>query len=254
MGNNIKDFILAPVVEEAEQEEEAKVVVAKPKPVILFETIAETEIDFVIKRTGKRSSAIMAIIPSKGQYYMIRDDGDPETLTVADMVWFMSAYTEDAYPINNNWIKQLERGKRFAEEFLGFLEENQDLIKAGFIKYGERRQESLACIYAESAPIAKHLAKHKETLPDRSPIGRHYSKYNPFSKASFERPTTLEYLLIVEKLFGLDNTRKFIDAFVDKDLNFSCDAYYFGHLINKFYEVMMGVDDVVEAPDRKSVV
>lgn len=248
----IKDFILQP-----EEHEEATPVATKKKtskPSITYRTLAENEMDFVLERKSSRITAIMAVIPSKGQYYITKTekkDGQ-EVETKLDfypnnIAWFTQGLTEP-YEINNAWLNEFEKGTLFAGDLIGFLKRNESLVRAGLLRFGENLSTGMQYVYGENPKLAVYLTKIKNTLPKTPPIICRWSSYQPFAIGAFEENRQdIGYLLLFEKIFGIDATRTFVEAFVERNINFGCDTQYFAALINTFYEAMAGKPLLVEA-------
>jgi hypothetical protein len=243
---DIRDFILT---EETEPERyEAK---PKKKAEINYEILASNDMDFVIQKKGKRSKAIMAIIPSKGQFYinnMIKDGTAEKPASMefsSENIKKFLYGLEDPFEVPVEWIHYLEKGKDFSEKFARFIKENGEKIKLGIITY-ESRNTDLLYIHEHSPALANFLVKTKRNVPKVSPIRQRYNEYQPCACGAFEDNSYgIKYLTIMEKVFGLDSTKNFVNAFVERDINFSCDSRTFAALLSGFYSAY-GIDDFID--------
>lgn len=243
---DIKDFILT----EATETETKPVTKPKRKPTIQYNILASNDMDFVVEKKGKRSKAIMAIIPSKEQYYInniVKEDGKETAVSMPfsaeNVKWFLSSL-EDPMQLPVEWCNFLEKGKDFAMDFTRFIFQHGSLIKLGIAAYNDVSTD-LIYVNEESPSLAKFLARVKKTTPKVSPIIHRYETYQPCACGAFDtasRYSGVAYLAIMEKIFGLDSTRNFVNAFVERDINFGSDVRGFVYLINTFYEANGIVD------------
>ena len=234
---DIRDFILT---EEPDTVETA----ARPKkkPSIAYNILASNEMDFVIEKRGKRSQAIMAIIPSKEQYYInniVKEKGEEKAVALnfnaENIKWFLSGL-EAPFSLPVEWCSYLEKGAEFARNFADFIDCNAGIIKLGIAEFGYAVNQDLIYVHEISPNLSKYLVKVKKTVPQTSPIVERYSTYQPFSCGSFDEGYFgVAYLAVMEQIFGLDATRNYVEAFVERDLNFGCPIREFALLINDFY-------------------
>ena len=255
----IQNFILADVAAIDEPEPTAK----KRKADVSYEIAAKTNTDVVIKRKTSKTERFLAIIPSKGQYY-ISEDGSAEDLTVAGMVKFLASLDEPV-KVDLDWINEIEKGKVFAEGMIGFLKSYREEICAGIItpndfaeatgKYGYRPND-LIMIFRENPKLAVFLKDRKDRVEKRPEIkSRHYYQwFQPFACGAFEHPDALLYLVPFSLIFGIDKTRLFVDKMIARDVNFQCPLYYFADLINVFYQLDIdtrsGTGSILTAKDE----
>ena len=239
----IQDFIL----EQPESEiEETAALPQKKKSAVSYEIAAKTNTDVVIKRKTAKTERFLAIIPSKGQYY-ISEDGNAGDLTVADMVKFLASLDEPI-KVDLDWINEIEKGKAFAEGMIPFLDRYREEICAGIItpkdfaeatkKYGYRPND-LITIFRENRKLAVFLKDRKGQVERRPEIkSRHsYQWFQPFACGAFEENDALLYLVPFSMIFGIDKTRLYVDKMLARDVNFQCSLYYFMDLINVFYQI-----------------
>ena len=233
----IQDFILSdPSSQQNEQPQ------AKKKTDVTFEIIAKTNTDVVIRRKTSKTEKILAIIPSKGQYY-ISDGGPASDLTSAEMVKFFAAL-EEPLSVDLDWISQIEKGKWFADKLLGYLSSFGDVVCTGLLTRRNfatwdpgnyyRKNFELVEIYRFNPKLALYLKEKSHEVEERA--GCKY--FQPYACGAFTDEgcrDNLMYLLGFAELFGMDKTRLFIDRMVERDLNFSCNAHYFFDLIGEFY-------------------
>ena len=232
---NIKDFILTeePVIEKKEKQ-------VKKKSAVLYTILASNEMDFVVEKKSPRTKAIMAIIPSKEQYYINNivkngndENAEPMGFTAESIRWFLNGL-EEPFDLPVDWCDKLEKGMEYARALKDFLSEHSGLIKLGLAEFGKPIDTDILYIYETSPKLALFLAKAKKTVPQMPPIVDRWSSFQPFACGSFDG-CGIAYLGIMEQIFGLDSTRNFVNAFIDRDLNFSCDIRTFENLINNFY-------------------
>ena len=247
---NIKDFILQPQEEEVTTTEEKEAPKPKKKKTVEYSIVAENEMDFVLQRKSPRITAIMAVIPSQGQYYITRTDhskdGDTETQLPFDaqnIAWFTSKL-DDPFVLNKDWINAIEKGKEFADQFKFFLGNKSELIKAGITEFGRTSSElnEMETIYKYSPKLCLFLRDIKKKVPKRASISTGYNRYSgyDFQPAACGAFGNMDYLLLFEEIFGFDSTKNWVNAFVDRDLNFGVNANIVYTLLNAFYMATTG--------------
>ena len=247
--DRIQDYILE--VAEPEQEMQAAPTTRK-RPEVSYEIIAKTNTDVVIKRSTSKTESVLAIIPSKGQYYVTGGDGQAVSLTSESMTKFFSKMDEPL-AVGLDWLSAIEKGKAFAEQFLKFVEKYRSAITAGLIDpaFFERTAEryyhdepDLIILYDLAPKLALYLKEKKASTEFHAPIVNGvYSTIQPFACGAFEKytgnrkiPDSLAYLYPMMLLFGLDKVKMYVDKMVERDINFGCSLRNFTYLIETLYQ------------------
>ena len=121
---NIKDYILKTEVEEINAAVPAPAPKAKPK--VSYETVFASGPDFAVRRKTPKTSMVMVIIVSKGQFY-IKDEsggGTVQNLYEDSLQKFVSGIPDGGYAIRDadgntpNWITTLQRDSCWRDMFL----------------------------------------------------------------------------------------------------------------------------------------
>lgn len=247
----IKDFIKVKEEENTAVEEPKK---ERKKPFITYSVLAENEMDFVLERKSARIEAIMAVIPSKNQFYITKtvkkkneDEKTELSFSIENIAWFLSGLEEPLEIKDKIWISRLEKGMTFADELWSFIQKDRAEIRSGIVHVNNGNNKALLNICRESPNLGMFLIDTMNNrIEKRSPIQTNrWTCFQPFACGAFYTPNNneyarennIDYLLLLEKVFGLDSTRNFVNAFVERDINFSCDVHSMAALINEFYQI-----------------
>lgn len=244
--NNITDYILVNTDADATEE---KTIVPKKKTKVYYAILAKTNTDVVIQRKTSKTEQVMAMIPSKGQYYLSKD-GETTALTPDGMNKFLSDM-KDPLTVDLDWINEIVCGKDFAVAVLKYLDMFRDAICAGlktvdewerFLRdpYGRsmyKAASDLVQLYQVSPKLALFLKGMRDKTETREAINAayRYKSFQPYACGAYEGTDKILWLYPFSLLFGLDKTRSFVEKMTERDLNFACPLYVFDDLLNEFY-------------------
>lgn len=227
----IQDFIL-----NTEPEEKTEASAVRKKSDVKYEIAAKTNTDIVIRRKTSRTEKIMAIIPSKEQYY-ISENGTSKNLDADSMNRFLDRLDEPL-EIDLDWIRNIERGKKNCEDILFFLRRYSKHICAGLVDMSMARsyeEPDLVDIFDVAPRLALFLRDVTKTIPERPPITQRYTSFQPCACGVFDGTDNLKYLVFMNAVFGLDKTRDFVRTMIDADINFGCQSDTFVRLMANFF-------------------
>ena len=223
----IKDFILKPVEDNNEAENQPK----KRKNSVKYEIAIENESDFVINRKTTRGETSLVVIASQTPYQAYIKKGDAiETLTPTGYARFMSDYPEEMLPLTKpTWIDGLNRGSKFGENVIEYLNCFATAAKLGVGHCSEpSRDLELFCMVDPKLAVAVKDA-----------VFNHYgtTKTSDLKEYTHRHFPDLTILSMIDAVYGLDNTRTYIKEVVSRGL-ISASGYNFSRL----YEAICGFD------------
>lgn len=182
----------------------------------VFECVASSGADFVIKRTTATTSKLLVILVSQEQYY-VKDEnkGELNALTNKTLSSFFTGFGENAICIGCSWLDCFTNSKSNREGLLttikakgfkqaamsGLLDFNDFVGYHGFNpSYARRRIEELSSLAEKSSPVVKHVAEVAASVPQ--------SKQRLFTD-------NFDQFLQVLDVYGLDRTREFINRYAE---------------------------------------
>lgn len=232
----IQDFILNPA-------DLTTAVTAGSKPArknhISYKPIVENGLDLVIERKSTRGTRIAAFIITQDQFYIKNEQGETQLMDADNLSKFLASAQTPITVENTCWIKELQKGKAFSEPLMRFLNIYSQLVKEGLVTYqqflntsgGGRYRSTVLAGLAEmtqkSLKIVKYAVKKASEITGLDAAGvitrtqgsRQYST----SVGFLEEPLNeLNWLTLIELQYGVDNTKKLIDAFAESNLSIGC--------------------------------
>lgn len=212
---NAIDFgklVLKGDVTEAVQKTAPKKKAAAP----VFECIASSGVDFVVKRTTATTSRLLVMLVSQDQYY-VKDErtGVIEMLTDKVLESFFQGLGDKCLHIGCSWLEHFSNSKT-SREALTTLVRMKGFKQAAicglvdFGKYFDYRGQFNARAANTHINRLSHYAE--ASMPLMKYIGE-VSTRIPHSKKEL-LDANAEALLAIFKTYGLDRSREFIDRFI----------------------------------------
>lgn len=236
-GNNIpkiQDFLID--TEDVLSVEEAKEKKAsKKRKNVEYNILVENGLDLVIERKTARTTQIAAFILSKGQFY-IKKDGTHEEMTADNLTVFLKD-SEDIILSNTSWIKALKRGKGFAEDLTKRCFPHKEFIKSGLFYYAENNAmfhiDEMKTFYDINPKLSVWLTKfvldfYGYQIED---IYEARIRRDNYPNAVISMVESISFLTIFEAVYGLDNTRKFIEFSYRNNLPLSIPVVRYLYLL-----------------------
>lgn len=210
---NFGELVLSSMPEQAELEGPVAVKRRTPKPE--FE-VACSGVDFTVRRKTAKTSKLLVILVSQGQYYL-KDEvtGKVEALDAKVLEKALDGLS-DAVELDCPWIDQVPVGKGYREKFVDHLTQPDfELVaKSGLaaldafvnwvpssVRVLSSPHDWYACVSdlcKLSMPLARYVAQASE-----GPEGR-------------EVIWNTEAITAVCRAYGLDRTRAFVDRYVQR--------------------------------------
>jgi hypothetical protein len=126
---NFKDFFLdEEEIKNPDEKEKSKRATAKPE--VVYSVEWADHCDCIIKRTTKQTEKYLALLVSKGQYYIKDNNGNIEQLTLDNYVKFFDKLEDSVLTVDVNWVKHLPKGKRDNEHLIRILNDETFQILA----------------------------------------------------------------------------------------------------------------------------
>ena len=200
--------------------------------------------NLAILRPG-RIKQTLVIVPSKGLYYIDREGEQPYSLNEDNLTRFMADAPDQGIELTGTtWITRLKRGRTEARDLLSFLDSYGDVIKSGFIRYKAGYyawNDSVKSMYlADKKMFGYFMDRLMETFGYTQEELIAVMTDSPGE--AWKRRTILgrfdecEYIKCVRSLFGIDNARTWIDAFVRGNMNMNMPVQAFVEVIRELYE------------------
>lgn len=132
---NFKDFFLdEEEIKNPEEQEKTKKSTSKSE--VVYSVEWANHCDCIIKRATKQTEKYLALLVSKGQYYIKDNNGSIEQLTLDSFVKFFDKLDKTGIDINTTWVKHLPKGKKENEHLLRVLNsENFKLLAKNNLIY-----------------------------------------------------------------------------------------------------------------------
>lgn len=216
---------------------------------VRFEIRVENGIDVVIERLTARTSKVLALIPSKGQYYVKAGDAY-QKLEEENLRKFLLGADEIRLE-NTRWLGRLESGKDFACQLVRFIEEYDAVLKTGLFRFnpanrhfvygGITRECVMRHFILENPAIGAHYAKAvNESLANeatRINSGAAYIEQRRGHTLSCPHPGTflgaddvlqdISWLGCIADIYGIDSAKRVIDTFQEANLCMEMSATRF---------------------------
>ena len=182
----------------------------------VFECVASSGADFVIKRTTASTSKLLVVLVSQEQY-CVKDErkGELAALTDKALSSFFSGFGESSIHIGCSWLDCFTNNKANRDGLLtmikvksfkqvatsGLIDFNDFIGCHGFnSSYAKRRIEELSSLVEKSSPVVKHIAEVATSVPQ--------CKQRLFTD-------NFDQFLQVLDVYGLDRTREFINRYAE---------------------------------------
>ena len=182
----------------------------------VFECVASSGADFVIKRTTASTSKLLVMLVSQEQYY-VKDEkkGELTALTDKTLSSFFSGFGESSVHIGCSWLDSFTNNKSNRDGLLtmikakgfkqvatsGLLDFSDFIGYHGFnSSYARRRIGELSLLVEKSSPLVKHIAEVAASVPQ--------NKQHLFTD-------NFDQFLQVLDVYGLDRTREFINRYAE---------------------------------------
>lgn len=246
---SIKDFTLseAPAVQQKAKKK-------KRRSSVTYDVIVEDGDNFVIKRNGRPASvAVFLCTAKKPLFYIYKEDGSGEFLMDADNLnAFLKDVPDEGIELKNtSWIKRLKRGLSCCTSLMKFLDEYAPYIKTGYVRYGSGYTNScVASFYSADHKLFKYFVEKVTDVYGFSSKDDFVSRMSlegvPCGTRRYLESTVIspfwetKYLTSIRALYGIDNARKMIDAFVESNQNLNCDEEVLASLFGIFYPNEIG--------------
>lgn len=249
---SVKDFVLAQSPPAQAHDKNAM----KKKMKMKYEVLLEDGENFVIKRHG-RPATFAVFLPSNGNYYIDKDGGDTFLMDEQNLTTFLKDLPAEGLMLQKtSWISKLNKGKQFATKLLKFIEECGEYIKTGYF-------------YFDQCPMSLFINQHFYNFykVDKKLADYFFAKIMDYYKLTakemiakmgalkgisqdtiFNISGDFRYLKAIKALYGLDNARKYIDAFVKTNQAICMNFFIFNELLIQYYSTEL--NRVIVTPGR----
>lgn len=249
---NIKDYILQ--ADLAEINKAISPPAPKAKPKICYETVFASGPDFAIRRRTAKTSSVMVIIISKGQFY-IKDEtagGLVQNIQEESLRRFVLGIPAEGYTIQDtegnrpNWISNLRRENDWRDRFLRtisneafypYMKNNMFDFQLCMDRYSVPilPQADFAAIKFAFNLVADHLGrdKAKELLLGNSPFFSNlFAEYKSYPRGT-QIDTESSYSQILSR-WGIEGVRQFLTMYLETPINSFPDGHIFKALFARF--------------------
>ena len=248
---NIKDYILRQNAEELNAAILAPLPKAKPK--VTYETVFASGPDFAVRRKTPKTSMVMVIIVSKGQFY-IKDEhvgGAVHDLYEDDLLKFVTGMSDDGYSIRDaegnspNWIRTLQRDACWRDLFLRTIarEELRPYMKNDMFDI-----EIINNHYHYSIPdadfnsvkfafntAAEHLGRDEAKKLLFASSGVFFNLFSVYRNYNREnKVVTPSAFSQIHSRWGIEGVRQFLTMFFDTPVQYFPDGSTFNNLFQRF--------------------
>jgi hypothetical protein len=249
---NIKDFILKAAAEEIN----AAIPVPPPKPKqkVSYETIFASGPDFAVRRRTPKTSMVMVVIVSQGQFY-IKDEGAGGTvqnLYEDSLTKFVSGIPDEGYRIQTadgnspNWITTLCRDAGWRDLFLRAIT-NEDLYP--YMKNDMFNIEVIQNSYynphfheADFSDVkfafnlvAEHLGREEAKKLILANSGVFFNLFTVYRNYSRQPNTvTPSSFTQIHSRWGIEGVRQFLTIFLETPVTVFPDGSAFKNLFERF--------------------
>lgn len=221
--SSVKGFILA-----EKPEALPKTSKKRGKRQIQYEVTLEDGENIAITRKGRPASTLV-IIPSQSLYYIDKEGEEPYLMDEDTLTKFLSDAPDDGIALNGTkWTEKLSKGRPFARNLIRFLRDYEGVIKTGFVRFdgwyprNNCWNDSVRNLYNTDKKIFQYLVTQLMSAfqLDENELIEKINGYDSYkSRTVLEGFGNCQYLALVRALWGIDNVRKLIDAFVRTNQN-----------------------------------
>ena len=248
---NIKDYILKTEVEEINAAVPAPPPKAKPK--VSYETVFASGPDFAVRRKTPKTSMVMVIIVSKGQFY-IKDEsggGTVQNLYEDSLQKFVSGIPDGGYAIRDadgntpNWITTLQRDSCWRDTFLQTINDEglhpymkNDMFDIREVENSYRPDiphAEFSAVKFAFGIVAEHLGKAEAKHLVLSPSGVIHSLFYVYrsfnNNVENVTPSSFEQ---IHARWGIEGVRQFLTMYLETPVLAFPEGSVFKNLFARF--------------------